>query len=173
MQTWKLAGAFLLLCLAGSAQVPGRIGRGSGLPGGRDWWEGPLIGNLNLSEAQRKQIQTTTREYRNRLVDARATAEKAEGDLQDAFNDATADDRRINDLIDRVVKTRGEMMKLVTQMSWKLRGVLTMEQWQELQRRRPEFSPRFRPPDAAADERLRGSRRPGAPQNPPPPQGKQ
>ena len=154
-------------------QGPGRNGRG-GPPGiggsagigGGDWWENPVISNLNLSETQRKQIQTTTRDFRNRLVDARGALQKSEGELQDAFNDGSSDDRRVNDMIDRVVKSRGDLMKLVTQMSWKLRGVLTAEQWQELQRRRRPFGPRM-------DGDGRGKRGPGGPApngNPPPAQ---
>jgi Spy/CpxP family protein refolding chaperone len=158
-----------MLLLAGTlalfGQGPGGI-PGAGRPGiGRDWWDNPLTGNLNLTDAQRKQLQATTREYRNRLVDARAAAEKADGDLQDLFNDAPGDDRRANDLIDRVVKTRGELLKLVTQMSWKLRGVLNAEQWQELQRRRPGFGTGFGGPGSGG---LGRSGRRGTPPNGPP-----
>ena len=136
---FKTGAILFLTALVCLGQGPAGVGRGRGPMGGANWWENPLIGNLNLSDAQRKQIQTTTREFRNRLVDARAAAEKAEGELQDAFNDATVEERRVNDLIDRGVKARGELMKQVTLMSWKLRGILTAEQWQELQRRRPAF----------------------------------
>lgn len=156
--------SLLLAALLAAAQGPpmGRGGRGGFGRGGLNWWENPLINNpeLNLSETQRRQMQATTREYRNRLVDARATVDKAEGDLQDAFNDGTADERRVNELIDRVVKARGEMLKLVTQMSWKLRANLTPEQWRQL--RRPMGPP--------GDGPRRGQR---GPMGPPLQQGKQ
>ena len=133
---------FILLLVSlmpmATAQRPDR-----GPRGGREWWENPLISDLNLSDGQRKQIQATTREFRNRVVDTRATLEKAEGDLQDLFNDGSSDERRVNDAIDRVVKARGEAMKVVTQMSWKIRTALTAEQWQELRRRQGGRGPLF------------------------------
>ena len=120
------AVAVLWLPLVLSAQ------RGPGL-----WWDGPLnrrLDGLNLTDAQRKQIQATTRDFRNRLVDARAAVEKAEGELSDIFNDGPVDERRGNDAIDRLARTRGELTKVISQMTLKLRMVLTAEQWQELQR---------------------------------------
>lgn len=121
----------ILLLLAGlplvlSAQP------GEGL---RPWWQGPLIDVVNLTDAQRTQIQATTREFRNRLVDARAAVEKAEGELDDIFNDAKVDERRGNDAIDRLARARGDLTKVISQMSLRLRVVLTTEQWQELRRR--------------------------------------
>lgn len=101
----------------------------------RPWWDGPVVNGLNLSEVQRKQIQATTRDYRNRLVDARAALQKAEGDLDDVFNGDTVDQRRANDAINRLANARGELTKVMSQMSLQLRQVLTAEQWQELQRR--------------------------------------
>jgi Spy/CpxP family protein refolding chaperone len=99
------------------------------------WWDGPVVNGLNLSEAQRKQIQTTTRDFRNRLVDARASVQKAEGELDDVFNSDKLDQRRANDAINRLANARGELTKVMSQMSLQLRQVLTAEQWQELQRR--------------------------------------
>jgi Spy/CpxP family protein refolding chaperone len=110
----------------------GKQGRGGGI---RNWWENPVINGLNLSDAQRRQIMSVTREFRNRMVDARAAVEKAEGEMNDLFNDGNAEDRRANDAIDRLAKARADLTRVVSQMSLKLRGVLTAEQWQELQRR--------------------------------------
>jgi hypothetical protein len=97
-----------------------------------------VISGLNLSDAQQKQIRTTVQEYRNRLVDLRATVEKADGDLNDVFNDTTIDQRKANDAINRLANARGELTKVLSQMTLKLRTVLTNEQWQELQRRERE-----------------------------------
>ncbi len=162
----SIAGVLFAASLVCAAQGP--PGAGS-FRGGRQWWENPLINNpaLNLTDAQRKQMQTVTRDFRTRQVDARAATDKAEGDLQDAFNDGTSDERRINDLIDRVVKARGEMLKLVTQMSWKLRTNLTADQWQQLQRQRP-FGPEGvpgrgrskRPPEGAPQQPAQGQTQP-------------
>jgi len=101
------------------------------------WWDSPVAQNLHLTDAQTKQIRATVKEYRDRIVDLRATVEKAEGDLDDVFNENPVDQRKANDAIDRLATARGELTKNLSQMSLKLRSVLTTEQWQELQRRQP------------------------------------
>jgi Spy/CpxP family protein refolding chaperone len=126
---------FVILLLPGLALAQGP--RGGGFPGafGMQWWENPVANGLNLSEAQNKQIRSIVAEYRSKLIDLRANEEKAQGDFQDVFNDAPADQRRANDAIDRLGNARGEMTKVISQMSLKMRNVLTAEQWQQLRER--------------------------------------
>ena len=127
---WKLVALGVAVSTMLAAQGP------RGLRGPRDWWDGPMAEGLNLTDAQRKQIQTTIRDYRNRLVDARAAVEKAEGEMDDVFNtEGNVDQRRANEAIDRLASARAELTKVVSQMSVRMRGVLTTQQWQELQRR--------------------------------------
>jgi Spy/CpxP family protein refolding chaperone len=99
------------------------------------WWDSPIVNTLNLSDGQRKQIRSTISDYRNRLVDLRAGLQKAEGDLQDIFNDDPVDQRKANEAIDRLANSRGELTKVLSQMDLRLRMVLTAQQWQELQSR--------------------------------------
>jgi hypothetical protein len=116
---------------------------------------------LNLTEAQNKQIRSIVAEYRSKLIDLRANEEKAQGDFQDVFNDAPTDQRRANDAIDRLSNARGEMTKVISQMSLKMRNVLTAEQWQQLRDRQQE---RMRnrmvapPVDSKGDPRTDGRR---------------
>jgi Spy/CpxP family protein refolding chaperone len=133
---WKrLLPIFVFAGLA-LAQRPG----GKGFPGGFgfQWWDNPVANGLNLSEAQNKQIRSIVAEYRSKLIDLRANEEKAQGDFQDVFNDAPADQRRANDAIDRLSNARGEMTKVISQMSLRMRNVLTAEQWQQLRERQEE-----------------------------------
>lgn len=104
------------------------------------WWDNPVASGLDLSETQERQIQKVVHDYRNRLIDARAAVEKAENDLEDVFNDALVDQQRGNQAIDRLVTARAELTKAVSEMTLRLRAVLTAEQWQELQRRDREHS---------------------------------
>jgi Spy/CpxP family protein refolding chaperone len=127
---WKLAA----LAIAIPAMLAAQGSRGLRAP--RDWWDNPMADGLNLNDAQRKQIQTTVREFRDRLVDARAAVLKAEGDLDDVFNsDGNVDQRHANEAIDRLAASRADLTKVVSQMTLRMRGVLTTQQWQELQRR--------------------------------------
>jgi len=128
---WKLLALAILIPAMLAAQ-----GGARGFRGPRDWWDNPIMDGLNLNDAQRKQIQTTVREFRNRLVDARAAVNKAEGDLDDVFNnDGNVDQRRANEAIDHLAASRADLTRVVSQMTLRLRGVLTTQQWQELQRR--------------------------------------
>jgi hypothetical protein len=98
------------------------------------WWDTPVVRDLNLSDDQTRQIRTIVKDYRARLIDHRAAVEKAEGEVQDLFNEETVD---ASDAIERLVQARGELTRSFTLMSVKLRAVLTAGQWRELQRRRP------------------------------------
>ena len=108
------------------------------------WWDSPIARDLNLTDAQTKQIRATVKEYRDHLVDLRAVLQKAEGDLQDVFNEDQIDQKRANDSIERLVAARSDLTRTLSQMDLKLRGVLTAQQWQQLQQRRPRpgFGPR-------------------------------
>jgi Spy/CpxP family protein refolding chaperone len=106
------------------------------------WWDNPLSRDLNLNDTQRTQIQAVVKEYRNRLVDERAAVEKAEGELEDAFSEDTVDQRRAAEAIDHLTAARGELTKSLAQMSLRMRTVLTVQQWQDLQRRQGRGGPR-------------------------------
>jgi Spy/CpxP family protein refolding chaperone len=101
------------------------------------WWGSPVVRDLNLNDEQKRQIRSTVRDYRPHLVELRAEVERAEGDLEYQFNQQPVDARKANDAIDRLAAARADLTRTLSQMSLKLRAVLTQQQWQELQRRRP------------------------------------
>ena len=103
-------------------------------PGMFPWWESPVARSLNLTEAQNAQIRTVTGEYRAHLTNVRAAVERAETELEAVFNDDAVDQKKGAEAIDHLVKARSEMTKAVSEMSLKLRAVLTPQQWQILQR---------------------------------------
>ena len=99
------------------------------------WWERPIAQNLNLSPEQQKQIQATVREYRDRLIEQRANVQKAEARLQDEMNEDQVNEARANDAIEKLLAARSEIARTFSQMSLKLRVVLTPQQWQNLRGR--------------------------------------
>jgi Spy/CpxP family protein refolding chaperone len=158
--------------------------------GAFNWWESPLTRDINLTEDQRKQIQEAIRGFRPKLIDLRASLEKAELETEDALNDEILDQRRANEAIERLAAARADMTRTMSQMSIKFRSILTTEQWRELQKKRSEMM-RQRPgamgpgqgpgPRPAIQRRMdrrdekMQQRMPGMPgmppgQNPPPPQ---
>lgn len=139
-----------------------------------NWWDSPIAKDLNLSDDQMKQIRAVVRDYRTRLIDARAAVEKAEAEMEDAFNDDSFNQARAGDAIERLVAARSELTRSFSQMSLRLRAVLTNEQWAELQKRRPRQAVgdaimREMQRRRGVDPQRRGSRRPPAPPPPQPP----
>ena len=120
--------------LAGSTSLPAQARMWN-------WWDGPIAQDLNLSEEQKKQIREIVRESRERLIQSRGAVEAAEAALQDEMNEDKVDSRKAEAAIERVVKSRSELTRSVSQMSLKLRLILLPAQWQELQKRERRLGP--------------------------------
>jgi Spy/CpxP family protein refolding chaperone len=119
----------LLFAASLSAQMPRGI---------YAWWSRPQIArDLNLTPAQREQIRGTVQQYRPHLLSVRLAVNQAEQALADQFNRNPVDAPKTNEAIERLVDARSDLTRTLTQLSLKLRMVLTEQQWQELQRRRP------------------------------------
>jgi Spy/CpxP family protein refolding chaperone len=132
---YLLAGIILALPAALSAQGA----RGGFFP----WWDSPLVSGLDLTDAQRTEIRSVIRDYRGKMMEVRGAVQKAEGDLDAVFNEDAVDQRRGSEAIDRLTKARADMTKSVSEMSLRMRAVLTTQQWQELQRRQREQGSRL------------------------------
>lgn len=128
-----LLGLGLLLAPGGWAQPRGMS---------RAWWDGPVAENLNLSGEQRQQIRSTVRDSRSRLMDLRMAVDRAESDVKDAFDAELVDQKRANEAIERLATARADLTRALSQMTLRLRTVLTVDQWRELQQRGPERGPR-------------------------------
>src|SRR5580700_1164418 len=102
------------------------------------WWSKPQIArDLNLTPAQREQIRATVQQYRPHLLNVRVAVNQAEQALADQFNRNPVDAGKTNDAIERLVDARSDLTRTLTRLSLKLRLVLSEQQWEELQRRRP------------------------------------
>lgn len=124
----RSVGLGLVVALAGWAQLPRPF---------YAWWNSPVRADLNLTPNQKKQIRATITGYHERLVELRADIERAETDLEYQFNQQPVDTQKANEAIGRLAAARAELTKTLSQMSLRLRTVLTHEQWRELQSRRP------------------------------------
>lgn len=137
MRIWRRT-ATLALALS----IPAAL-FGQGLRQGPAWWESPwwnspLVRNLDLSAAQTREIRLTLREYRGRLMDERQAVQTADGDLEALLNTTPLDQRKATEAIDRLANARADLTRTLSQMTLRLRGILTNEQWQELQQRASE-----------------------------------
>jgi Spy/CpxP family protein refolding chaperone len=110
------------------------------------WWDSPLAQDLKLTEDQQKQIKKTVKDFRPKTFEMVTAINKAEAEVQAAFNEDPVDQKKANDAIERLVVARGDLFRLNSQRDLKLRSLLTAQQWQDLQkqeRRRPPFGPDF------------------------------
>jgi Spy/CpxP family protein refolding chaperone len=94
-----------------------------------------MVNGLDLTDTQRTQIRSVVREYRGRMLEVRSAVQKAEADLDAVFNEDTVDQRRGAEAIERLTKARADMTKSVSEMSLRMRALLTPQQWQELRQR--------------------------------------
>jgi Spy/CpxP family protein refolding chaperone len=102
------------------------------------WWSRPQVArDLNLSPSQREQIRATVQQFRPHLLNVRAAVNQAEQALADQFNRNPVDPAKTNEAIERLVDARSDLTRTLTRLSLKLRLVLSEQQWEELQRRRP------------------------------------
>jgi Spy/CpxP family protein refolding chaperone len=102
------------------------------------WWSRPQIArDLNLSPPQREQIRATVQQFRPHLLNVRAAVNQAEQALAYQFNRNPVDPAKTNEAIERLVDARSDLTRTLTRLSLKLRLVLSEQQWEELQRRRP------------------------------------
>jgi Spy/CpxP family protein refolding chaperone len=102
------------------------------------WWSKPVVTKqLNLTTVQRQQIRAVVVEFRPHLIDIRAEVSKAEIDLEAQFDHDPVDQAKANQAIERLIGARSDLTRTLSQMSLKLRSVLTEQQWRDLQRLRP------------------------------------
>jgi Spy/CpxP family protein refolding chaperone len=101
------------------------------------WWNGRAAQALNLSDTQKTDINGIVKDYRTKMMDLRTAMEKADSDVEAAFSENPVDQRKANDAIEKLASARGDLTRTLSQMSLKMRVVLTAEQWQQLQQRSP------------------------------------
>jgi Spy/CpxP family protein refolding chaperone len=111
------------------------------------WWNSPVVSDLNLSDAQRHQIREIVSSYRSKLIDARANMQKAHGDLQDVLNADRIDMDHADAVIKKLSAAQAQSTQVFTEMSVRLRAVLTLDQWRELVKRWGALQKGRRPTD--------------------------
>ena len=138
MNQWLLAGILIPGMLWAQAAAPAAARAQGPAWWESAWWNGPLVQNLDLTEAQRKEIRNTVREYRGHLLDLREAAQRTDEDLDALLNASPLDRRKATEAIERLANARAELTRTLSQMTLRLRTILSDEQWQELQQRAAE-----------------------------------
>ena len=120
-----------LLCLASALSLSAFSQNRANFP----WWNSPVAEDLNLSQGQKQKIHQIVRSYRERLLDARNTHQKAVLSLEDVMNEPDVNLEAAKPVIDRVTAAQANASKIFLEMSAEIRSVLTLEQWRQLVKR--------------------------------------
>jgi Spy/CpxP family protein refolding chaperone len=103
-------------------------------PGPGMWWkDSDTVKKLDLSEAQKGQINHAFLGHRLRLVDLRADLEKCELGLEPLLEVDRPDETKVSTQIDLITAARGRLEKEHALLLLAIRRVLSTDQWQQLQ----------------------------------------
>jgi Spy/CpxP family protein refolding chaperone len=106
------------------------------------WWGNkPVVKQLDLTPAQVRQIRAAVTEAQPHLLEVRAKVLRAEQALEDQFNSDPVDQNKTNQALEQLIAARTDLTRSLTELSLKLRVLLTTQQWQQLQRLRPNRNP--------------------------------
>jgi len=126
-----LRSLLLFLALAGLsfAQMPKNL---------YPWWNHKVVvRQLNLSRNQVEQIRSAVEQYRAHLMSARGRVLEAEGNMEEQFNRDPVDQDKARQAIEQLIAARSDLTRTLSELSLKLRVLLTPTQWRDLQRLRP------------------------------------
>jgi Spy/CpxP family protein refolding chaperone len=106
------------------------------------WWSNKIIvQQLDLTPPQVRQIRAAVTEAQPHLLEVRAKVLRAEQGLEDQFNSDPVDQTKTNQALEQLIAARTDLTRSLTELSLKLRVLLTAQQWQQLQRLRPNRNP--------------------------------
>jgi Spy/CpxP family protein refolding chaperone len=98
------------------------------------WWNNPkVVERLKLTEEQRKTFDSILLQHREKLIDLRASLQKAELALEPLMRDDQPNETRILAQIDKVAQARAELEKANAGFLLAIRSKLTPEQWKLVQ----------------------------------------
>ncbi len=149
-------------------------------PLGKWWKNSDVAKELQLSDAQIKQIEQTFLDYRMKLIDLKADVERQELKLQPLIEADRPDEQQVGTQVDAVLAARAKLEKTNTMMMLAIRKALSVEQWKKLQaiqqKREGPFFTHFGGPGAGMGGDVMYFRRridgpESAPLPPPPPPG--
>ncbi|MFY9853921.1 MAG: Spy/CpxP family protein refolding chaperone [Terracidiphilus sp.] len=103
------------------------------------WWNNPRVAErLKLTDEQRKDFDNILLEHREKLIDLRASLQKAELELEPLMGADQPDETKVLAQIDKVAQARAELEKANAAFLLAIRAKLTPEQWKSIQAFRAE-----------------------------------
>jgi len=143
-----MAGALLAGTLAMAQGPGGGMGMGPGMGEHRPpmeramgpegdhgrWWNNPkIVARLKLTDEQRKDFDGILLAHREKLIDLRASLERAELEMEPLIRADQPNEAQILSQIDKVAQARADLEKANARFLLAIRNKLTPEQWKQVQ----------------------------------------
>src|SRR5580700_7213721 len=112
----RISSSFMVKWIFLAAFAPGLLLAQGPMPMGEVCGTRRPAHDLNLSEAQQKQIDGICKDSGKKMSDLRETWRKAESELQAAFDESPVDQRKSNDAIEHLTAARSDMFRATSQM---------------------------------------------------------
>lgn len=111
------------------------------------WWDNPKLANeIDLKDAQKKQMDDIFAKHRQQLTDLKAKLDADEHAMRPMIEADHPDKKQILKQIDTIAQARANLEKANARMLLGIRGVLTQDQWKSLrtivQKHRHDWGPR-------------------------------
>jgi Spy/CpxP family protein refolding chaperone len=98
------------------------------------FWNNPrIVEQLKLTDEQRKAMDAILLAHREKLIDLKATEEKAELEMQPLMGADQPNETAILAQIDKIASTRAELEKANARFLLAIRAKLTPDQWKQVQ----------------------------------------
>ena len=103
-------------------------------PVGGDWWKNSEIAQkINLTDAQKQQLQQIFSDHRSNLKALKGDFEAQEGRLRNLVNQDSPQDDQVLAQVDQVSAARGKLDREFASITLAFRRVLSGDQWKQLQ----------------------------------------
>jgi Spy/CpxP family protein refolding chaperone len=102
------------------------------VPPGR-WWEREMVAKeLALTQEQKVKLEAVTLEHAKRMIDLKASVDKAELDLRAAADVDPFNPRQVRESFSSFQQARSRLESERFEMLLKVREIVTVEQWRKL-----------------------------------------
>ncbi len=108
---------------------------GFNLPEGKWWLNEEVVKELQITEAQQKELGKIYYAHLEKAIDLRAKVEKEELKLREMLDLNTINEKELLSQVDKLLEARNSLERARAELFVKVRIILTAEQWAKIKER--------------------------------------
>jgi len=108
---------------------------GFDLPEGKWWLNEEVVRNLQITEAQQKELGKIYYSHLEKAIDLKAKVEKEQLKLREMLDQKEINEKELLSQVDRLLEARNSLERARAELFVKVRIILTPEQWQKVKER--------------------------------------